>query len=86
MAKASQNTQADTALESKRKELIGNILELREAERKLLVGQVAIINKIKVSEKDVQKSLNEKTKQLKKIVEFLPPLSPRKVSALVPPW
>ena len=71
MAKASQNTQADTALESKRKELIGNILELREAERKLLVGQVAIINKIKVSEKDVQKSLNEKTKQLKKIVELV---------------
>jgi hypothetical protein len=71
MAKASQNTQADTALESKRKELIGNILELREAERKLLVGQEAIINKIKVSEKDVQKSLNEKTKQLKKIVELV---------------
>lgn len=71
MAKASQNTQVDTGLESKRKELIGNILELREAERKLLVGQVAIINKIKVSEKDVQKSLNEKTKQLKKIVELV---------------
>ncbi len=71
MAKASQNTQADTALESKRKELISNILELREAERKLLVGQEAIINKIKVSEKDVQKSLNEKTKQLKKIVELV---------------
>jgi hypothetical protein len=46
MAKASQNTQVDTGLESKRKELISNILELREAERKLLVGQVAIINKI----------------------------------------
>ena len=71
MAKASQNTQVDTGLESKRKELISNILELREAERKLLVGQVAIINKIKVSEKDVQKSLNEKTKQLKKIVELV---------------
>jgi len=71
MAKASQNTQADTGLETKRKELISSILELREAERKLLVGQVAIINKIKVSEKDVQKSLNEKTKQLKKIVELV---------------
>lgn len=71
MAKAAQNTQADTGLETKRKELISKILELREAERKLLVGQEAIINKIKVSEKDVQKSLNEKTKQLKKIVELV---------------
>lgn len=72
MAKANQNnTQADTALENKRKELISNILELREAERKLLVGQEAIINKIKVTEKDVQKSLTEKTKQLKKIVQLV---------------
>jgi len=71
MAKASQNKQADTALESARKKLIGEILELREAERKLLVGQQAIINKIKVSEKDVQKSLNEKAKKLKKIVELV---------------
>ncbi len=71
MAKASQNTQNDTALEAKRKELIGKILELREAERKLLVGQEAIINKIKLTEKDVQKSLSDKTKQLKKIVELV---------------
>jgi hypothetical protein len=71
MAKASQNTQTDTGLETKRKELIGKILELREAERKLLVGQEAIINKIKVTEKEVQKSLSDKTKQLKKIVELV---------------
>ena len=71
MAKASQNTQNDTALEAKRKKLIGKILELREAERKLLVGQDAIIDKIKVSEKEVQKSLKDKTKQLKKIVELV---------------
>ena len=71
MAKASQNTQVDTGLESKRKELISDILELREAEKKLLVGQEAIIKNIVVDEKAVQKKLNEKTKQLKKIVELV---------------
>ena len=71
MAKASQNTQIDTGLESKRKELISDILELREAEKKLLVGQEAIIKNIVVDEKAVQKKLNEKTKQLKKIVELV---------------
>jgi hypothetical protein len=71
MAKAAANNTESTALENKRKELIQNILELREAERKLLVGQEAIVNKIKVTEKDVQKSLAAKTKQLKKIVELV---------------
>ena len=59
MAKASQNKQADTALESARKKLIGEILELREAERKLLVGQNATIKNISVNETAVQKSLIE---------------------------
>jgi len=71
MAKASQNKQADTALESARKKLIGEILELREAERKLLVGQNATIKNISVNETAVQKSLIEKAKKLKKIVELV---------------
>ena len=73
MAKATPNTNnsADTGLESKRKELVNDILKLREAERKLLAGQTAEINKQVVTEAEVRKNLTAKTKQLKKIVELV---------------
>jgi hypothetical protein len=67
MAKANSNNNQDsqtTALEQKRKELIADILKLRDEERS------ALAKGIELSKKEKQ-GLNSKTKQLKKIVELV---------------